>query len=812
MLRSVLKEAMFSLRKRARATPPLNEPTLRCASAHSEDAEADCRRRVERMPNAAEAHVYLGVALKSAKKLPEAEASFRRALSLHGDNIVAHYNLGIVLAETHRPYEAEEAFRNALRLLPNFAEAYSALGLVLLQTRRFTDAEGALRRALELKPNSAEAQKNLTNVLVETKRLAEAEVECRRVLDLKPDSDYGYVELGTILIRRRRFAEAEAIFRRAIALDETNAAPVYHLAVVLAQTGRLSDAEATFQKALKLKAEYVDALGGLAAILTLTSRSEDAEAPYRRILELRPNDAEAHNGLGIVFKNTGRLEEAEAAFRRAQNLNPDLEAPRRNLDLAVKEIKRLSEVEAACRRVVKTGVDSATSQYNLGLTLIALGRLHDAEASFKKAVALEPTHADAHRHLGVIQMRQKRFDEAIVSCLRALSLKPDSTKAMVNLAVAYSSRHETQNAKIWLEKALAIDPQQVGANRAMASILFRTGSGDEAKPYHERASRRPPVYVEYAANPKRTVLLLWTKRSGNVPTMELLFPGSVNTRVNWVIESAHDEESADLPDYDLAFNAMGDPDLIGDSSGPLSRFAEKCSQPLLNRPDKVALTARDKLPTLLSGVDDIVVPTVWRFASGTDWTASVAGQLPLLVRPIDSHGGKGLVLARTVTELEQCRASQSGPVYVSRFVDFRSPDSWFRKYRMIFVDRKPYPYHLAISQNWMVHYANADMEAHPWKLEEEKIFLRDPEAVLGTRGMAAMRTIGSRIDLEYAGIDFSILPDNRVLVFEANPTMLVHPESISGPLEHKNVYVFQIQAQFEELLTAIGSRDLTHHA
>uniref|UniRef100_UPI00374CC53C ATP-grasp domain-containing protein n=1 Tax=Undibacterium sp. TaxID=1914977 RepID=UPI00374CC53C len=175
-------------------------------------------------------------------------------------------------------------------------------------------------------------------------------------------------------------------------------------------------------------------------------------------------------------------------------------------------------------------------------------------------------------------------------------------------------------------------------------------------------------------------------------------------------------------------------------------------------------------------------------------------ELPLIVRPVDSHGGAGLVRIDTQQQLRQCSTALSGPVYITRFVDYRSADSWYRKYRMIFVDRKPYPYHLAISQHWMVHYFNADMEAHAWKLQEEKDYLEHPEKVLGAAGMQAITDIGARMDLDYAGIDFTVLPDGRILVFEANPTMLAHAEDSRGPLAHKNVHVSRIFNAFENAL------------
>jgi hypothetical protein len=56
------------------------------------------------------------------------------------------------------------------------------------------------------------------------------------------------------------------------------------------------------------------------------------------------------------------------------------------------------------------------------------------------------------------------------------------------------------------------------------------------------------------------------------------------------------------------------------------------------------------------------------------------------------------------------------------------------------------------------------------------------------------------MDLDYAGIDFSIMPDGRILIFEANPTMLVHPEKSNGVLAHKNFYVRKILDAFEDLL------------
>ena len=78
--------------------------------------------------------------------------------------------------------------------------------------------------------------------------------------------------------------------------------------------------------------------------------------------------------------------------------------------------------------------------------------------------------------------------------------------------------------------------------------------------------------------------------------------------------------------------------------------------------------------------------------------------------------------------------------------------------------------------------------------------------MLGSAGMAAITAIGRAMDLDYAGVDFSLMPDGRILVFEANPTMLVHREDAAGPLAHKNAFVEPIFTAFEQLLDLAARR------
>ncbi len=128
-------------------------------------------------------------------------------------------------------------------------------------------------------------------------------------------------------------------------------------------------------------------------------------------------------------------------------------------------------------------------------------------------------------------------------------------------------------------------------------------------------------------------------------------------------------------------------------------------------------------------------------------------------------------------------------------------DGYYRKYRVIFIDREPYPYHLAIGSQWLLHYFSADMLSDAWKLQEERRFLDDPAQVLGARAWPRCAPSARAWSWTYCGIDFSLLPDGRVLVFETNATMLVHPEVEEDGLRFKNAYVQKIFDAFDVLMT-----------
>jgi tetratricopeptide (TPR) repeat protein len=359
---------------------------------------------------------------------------------------------------------------------------------------------------------------------------------------------------------------------------------------------------------------------------------------------------------------------------------------------------------------------------------------------------------------------------------------------MFNLGTVFLRAGEIGTAEAWFRDALRRNPDLVEAHQNLAALLQDTGRPEEAHFHRERAFRHAPLRVEMAPQAERRVLVLSGAGSGNVP-IENLLPRRSVTRIKLFVEYATAADWAALPDHDLVFNAIGDADLT--PPGPWQDNLRKTHRTVLNPPENVARTRRDKLPELLDGISDIVVPRVIRRTNAAE---PVNLKFPVLMRPLGAHGGEGVALATSAA------AIAPGEAYLTEYHDYRGADGYFRKYRVIFIGGVPYPYHLAISPHWLVHYFSADMQEAAWKRTEEAQFLLSPETVLGARGMRAIAAIGGRLGLDYAGVDFTLLPDGQVLVFEANATMVVHLDDCPLMFDYKHQAVPRIFSAFENLL------------
>ena len=125
------------------------------------EAEAACRRELQRDPQNARALNNLANVLEELGRPDEAEAVYRQAIEAQPDFAVAHYNLGLLLQGRRRLEAAEAAYANAAAALrPDLVQAHNNRGAALRDLGRLDEALAAFDAAVGLGPDYADAQFN----------------------------------------------------------------------------------------------------------------------------------------------------------------------------------------------------------------------------------------------------------------------------------------------------------------------------------------------------------------------------------------------------------------------------------------------------------------------------------------------------------------------------------------------------------------------------------------------------------------------------------------------------------------------------
>jgi len=632
------------------------------------------------------------------------------------------------------------------------------------------EAEALYRRALEADPREPTALYLYGLFNFEAGRVDAADRLLAKVVEVRPGHAEGHVALANLAYWRGRHGPAVEGYKRALAIQPDHAAALINLAQALRDQGEFDCAVVACRNAAKRLLDPAPAYAALGGTYAAAGRSADAVEAYRSAIALAPRDVSVRVGLGMALLAVG---DAKAALECAEE-------------------------------TLVWAADQAEAWFVKGSALMMLRRTPAAVTAFEHAVALDPDHAATRLGLGNAYAELDHADRAIEHLTRAAELDPGSKEIHASMGSVLYRCGEVEAAEkvCWL--ALAADPTLIVAHQNLAAIHADRGEADLARHHRNQAYGAKTLFVEAAPDPETTVLILTTSHSGNIPHKYLL-PADRYTRLNWFIEYATPAQAAELPAYDVVFNIIGDPDAAGETEAPVAAFLSNCPRAAINDPVKVAGTRRDRLSDLLAGVEDLHTPRAARIDAETladqGLAASIAASglsYPLLVRPIGSHGGVGLILARGPLDLAE--ASLRAGVYVTEYVDFRGADGLYRKYRMIFVDGQAFPYHLAVAEDWLVHYGTAGMEDDKARQLEERFFLGDPASALGARALAAITEVGVRLGLDYAGVDFSVLPDGRAVVFEANATMLVHPEEADGEFAYKNPAAARIFAAFQTMI------------
>jgi glutamate/tyrosine decarboxylase-like PLP-dependent enzyme len=385
--------------------------------------------------------------------------------------------------------------------------------------------------------------------------------------------------------------------------------------------------------------------------------------------------------------------------------------------------------------------------------------------------------------------------------------QPEDPMSLVHLASSLQKEGETAQALEHYERALRINPDIWQAHLGLSVILADLGD-------HARADRHRQV----AFHGRSVVPLPYRGQQAPITILELVAIGAGNTRIrNFLSDTVFKrslvatefyEPSTPLPPHQLIVNAIGDADAAAAALAGAATLVKHSTAPVINAPAAVLATSRCAIAERLVGVPGVVtaktltLPRAWLAATEAALALGRQGfEFPLLVRTPGFHGGENFVRVQTPAGLPAALTELPGPdLTVINFLDARAADGKIRKYRAMMIDGALYPLHLAVSEQWKIHFFSAEMADNPEHRAEDAAFLADMPGALGPKAMAALERIQKTLGLDYGGIDFGLNADGDILLFEANAAMAVLPPGEDARWDYRRPAVERILRAIRKML------------
>ena len=361
------------------------------------------------------------------------------------------------------------------------------------------------------------------------------------------------------------------------------------------------------------------------------------------------------------------------------------------------------------------------------------------------------------------------------------------------------------------------NPGDANACLDCSTVLQLSGERDIALAVQAQAIEINPLYSLPVAAPALRLLVLMGPGDlmANTPIEFLLEDSDVAIELLYLTMDAAWPEI--VPDHDVMLVAVAESDANQPLLQLLAGVSADWPRPVVNLPERIAVLSRDGVCAALADADGIEMPVTARIdratleslAAGTMAVEAIlpGDVFPLIVRPIGSHAGQNLDRMACAADigayLERVDAQR---FYISRFVDYRSADGMFRKYRIVLVDGQSFVCHFAVSAHWMIHYLNAGMSESAEKRAEEAACMADFDTGFALRHAGALQAIDRRIGLPYVGIDCAETADGKLLVFEVDNAMIVHAMDDEVVYPYKKPAMQKVFHAFRQMLERARQR------
>lgn len=326
--------------------------------------------------------------------------------------------------------------------------------------------------------------------------------------------------------------------------------------------------------------------------------------------------------------------------------------------------------------------------------------------------------------------------------------------------------------------AIALDQESWTAHQGLAYVLEALGEPEAAARHRDLGfNAQPHVTIPYTGRGTPTrILLLASATGGDTPWAGLLDPHRYQVEI---VASEYWNPARPLPPHDIIVNAVSDADAAWSAMDAAETLAGASGRPIINPPALLRQTGRQTVVERLKRLHGVETARIIRWSktalcdNGLEMISGAGFTFPLLVRSIGHHTGRYFERVDDAGRLAGALSHMLGEqLWVLDWLETpHRGDTPYRKYRAMMVGGRLYPVHAAWSRDWKVHYFSRAASLASQELHDR--FMQDMPGEVGPRAMEALEAIERELHLDYGGIDFDVLPDGAIRVFEANATMVV---------------------------------------
>ncbi|MDJ0679813.1 MAG: TauD/TfdA family dioxygenase [Xenococcaceae cyanobacterium MO_167.B52] len=349
---------------------------------------------------------------------------------------------------------------------------------------------------------------------------------------------------------------------------------------------------------------------------------------------------------------------------------------------------------------------------------------------------------------------------------------------------------------------LKISPDHYESGLALSSLADAGGDHKAAQAILHQVARSHPLIWEGKPQPQKPTILRIRGIEGSAYRIVQQSDGSyksllrgghfsikdliVQEQYNWMIMNLladNIDGLKSIPQFDLILNTIACPDRKRTSLLAVARFIDRYPHiPVINDPRRVLETTRDRNYIRLNMIPGVSFPKTEKltwdgvsFDAIADEISGLGFVFPFIIRLVGSQTGSTVQMINNKSELDSYL--QNSPTqkeyYVIQFQDCRNSKNVYNKTRIFFIDGNFYPVANLFNNSWNVHSGDRYnvMDKNQWMQEAEQSFLNNPLGYLGTQNLEKLHKIRDLVGLDFFGIDFTILPDGTLFIFELNAAM-----------------------------------------